>query len=373
MAGRKLVFVLAAAGIGAGIASAHLQGARPEPEPPLFSPAPNPFEDGVYATGIVESYQAHGQNTNLYPEVSGVVTEIRAEEGQAVARGDVLVVIDDSVQRATTAQLRAQAEAARALLDELRAQPLREVLLVSRAQVELAAANLETAQVALAKQKRSHDLDPRSVSKDALDAAVNAARVAEASLAVATRQHQLTQAGAWRYEIENQERLYQSARKAHRSARALLTKYRIKAPRDGVVLSVQAAVGSYVSPQGVYSTYTQSHDPIAVMADAGRLAVRCYLDEILIPRIPEPSRLEARMFIRGTDTSVALEFVRVQPYVSLKIQLSNQRTEKVDLRVLPLVFRFSAPEGTTVYPGQLVDVYLSQPRPVAEPQAEAAP
>ena len=42
----------------------------------------------------------------------------------------------------------------------------------------------------------------------------------------------------------------------------------------------------------------------------------------------------------GTDLKVPLEFIRVQPYISPKIELSNQRQEQVDLRVLPVVFRF---------------------------------
>ena len=66
------------------------------------------------------------------------------------------------------------------------------------------------------------------------------------------------------------------------------------------------------------------------------------------------------MSVRGTDVKVPLEFVRVQPYVSPKIQLSNQRQEKVDLRVLPVIFRFQKKGLTTVYPGQLVDVFVGQ-------------
>jgi len=69
-------------------------------------------------------------------------------------------------------------------------------------------------------------------------------------------------------------------------------------------------------------------------------------------------RLQATMFIRGADRRIPLEFVRVQPYVSPKIELSNQRTERVDLRVLPVIFRFSPPQDLSVYPGQLVDVYV---------------
>jgi hypothetical protein len=66
------------------------------------------------------------------------------------------------------------------------------------------------------------------------------------------------------------------------------------------------------------------------------------------------------MSIRGTDINkVPLEFVRVQPYVSPKIELSNERQEQVDLRVLPVIFRFEKKDAP-VYPGQLVDVYIGR-------------
>ncbi len=61
---------------------------------------------------------------------------------------------------------------------------------------------------------------------------------------------------------------------------------------------------------------------------------------------------------RGVDRRIALEFVRLQPYVTPKIELSDQRQERVDLRVLPVLFRFKKPADLAVYPGQLVDVYI---------------
>ena len=44
------------------------------------------------------------------------------------------------------------------------------------------------------------------MSKDALDGAINAAAVAKANLEVAKKQYELTKAGAWIYDIRNQER-----------------------------------------------------------------------------------------------------------------------------------------------------------------------
>lgn len=142
---------------------------------------------------------------------------------------------------------------------------------------------------------------------------------------------------------------------------ALLSKYTIKAPSDGVVLSINAATGSYISPQGIYGTYTDGMNPVLVMGSTqNRLAVRCYIDEILVPKLPPADRMQAKMFIRGTKTSIPLEFVRMQPYISPKIQLSNQRTERVDVRVLPVIFRFEKSQDIAVYPGQLVDVYVGE-------------
>ena len=243
-----------------------------------------------------------------------------------MTQGTPLVQLDDTIQRATVEQQKSQAEAAQAMLDELRAQPRKENLEVARAQVEMAQASLKTvAGLPSRSSMSSYKLDPESVSKDALDNAINAQKVAKANLEVVTRQYELTKAGAWVFDIKNQEKQAEALGKAYAASNALLAKYTLKAPSDGVVMSINATVGSYVSPQGAYDTYTQGFGPVVVMGTSkGTLAVRCYIDEILIPRLPPADKLQAQMFIRGTNTKIPLEFVRVQPYVSPKIQLSNR-------------------------------------------------
>lgn len=346
-------------GILAGLLSAYLYGVEKKPLPPAFQPAPNPYEKGIYANGIIESYQANGANINIYPEVSGRIIQILVAEGDSTRQGTPLIIMDDSVQRGITEQQKSQAEAALAMLEELRAQPRQEVLEVNIAQLELARANLKTSQDQLDKQKISYELDPRSVSKDALDNAINAVKVAKANLEVSQRQYDLTKAGAWIYDIRNQENQYNALTKAFMSSSALLDKYTIKAPVDGVILSINGAIGSLISSVGTYNTYTQGFDPILVMGRSEtHLNVRCYIDEILIPKLPPPSEMKAQMFIRGTNIMVPLEYMRVQPYVTPKIELSNQRTERVDVRVLPVIFKFKRPADVHLYPGQLVDVYV---------------
>jgi HlyD family secretion protein len=352
---------LAILGVLAGLVSAYYYSLQKKPLPPVFEPAKNPYEKGLYVNGIIESYQSHGENINIYPEVSGRVTQILVAEGEVVHKGTPLIKIDDSVQKATAEQQKSQAEAALSLVEELKAQPRKENLDVAAAQVELARANLKSAQDALAKQMRSFELDPQSVSKDTMDNAENAVKVAKANLGVVERQFELIKAGAWSYDIQNQEKQYNALSKAYMASNALLAKYSITAPADGVILSINASVGSYISSQGAYGTYTQGFGPVLVMGSSeAYMGVRCYIDEILIHRLPQASKMNARMFIRGTEISIPLEYVRVQPYVSPKVELSSQRTERVDVRVLPVIFRFERPKDLPVYPGQLVDVYIGE-------------
>ena len=66
------------------------------------------------------------------------------------------------------------------------------------------------------------------------------------------------------------------------------------------------------------------------------------------------------MSIRGSNIKVPLDFVRVQPFVSPKIELSDQRQERVDVRVLPVIFKVEKPKDVNLYPGELVDVYIGE-------------
>jgi len=287
-----IIFALAVIGVLAGCIGAYIFGFQRKAQPPVFTPVSNPYSSGIYANGIVESYQPSGENINIFPEVSGPVVKVLVKEGQQVSAGSVLFTIDDSVQKAT---------------------------------VELAEATLKVDRDQYDKDLASYDIDPKSISKNVLDTAKDTVDQAAAAL---------------------------------KAARALLKKYTLKAPIDGIVLAVNAAVGSYVSSQGNYDTYTQLFNPLIVMGSPQEyLAVRCYVDEILISRLPSGYHIKAEMSITGTNIKVPLEFVRVQPYVSPKIELSNEKQEQVDLRVLPVIFRFEKKDAP-VYPGQMVDVYI---------------
>jgi HlyD family secretion protein len=355
----KIIFTLSIVGVLAALVAAYLFGMERKAQPPVFKPVSNPYESAIYANGIIESDQSSGENINIFPEVAGRITKVLVHEGQQVSAGTTLFIIDDSVQKPTTEQLRLQSEAALAVLNELKAEPRMETLAITVAQVGLAESNLKVARDQYNKDRASYDMDPKSISKDALDTAEDTVNQASAALDVARKQYELTKAGAWSYDIVNQQKQYDALKQAYKAANALLQKFTVKAPVGGVVLAVNATTGSYESSQGSYDPYTELFDPAVIMVPSqDHLAVRCFVDEILVSQLPSAWHIHAQMSLRGSYTNkVPLEFVRVQPYVSPKIELSNERQEQVDLRVLPVIFRFEK-KDIPVYPGQLVDVYI---------------
>jgi HlyD family secretion protein len=94
--------------------------------------------------------------------------------------------------------------------------------------------------------------------------------------------------------------------------------------------------------------------------DDNRLHVRAYVDETLVHELPAPSKLTGRMFIRETNASVPLMFVRVPQCVSLKLERSNEWQERANVPVLPVIFRFDPAPDLAVHAGQLVDVYIGE-------------
>ena len=229
----NVIFGLAIVGLIGALVAAFLFGVQRKAQPPVFAPVSSPYDSAIYANGIIESDQSSGSNVNIYPEVSGPVTKVFIHEGQEVAAGAPLFTIDDSIQRANTEELRLQAEASLSVLNELKAEPRPETLAVSAAQVGQAESNLKAAKDQYDKDRASFDIDPKSVSRDVLDTAEDATKQAASGLDVARKQYELTRAGAWSYDVANQEKQYG----------ALLQAYEVS--YDSKTLAVGFQVGTY--------------------------------------------------------------------------------------------------------------------------------
>ena len=66
---------------------------------------------------------------------------------------------------------------------------------------------------------------------------------------------------------------------------------------------------------------------------------------------------------------LALKFVRIEPSVKPKTSLKGVVTERVDTRVLTVVYEIARSEGP-VYVGQQVDVFIDGSKPAAAQAAK---
>ncbi len=348
----KILIALAVLGIIAGLISAKIYSSAPKPPSPVYI-TKNPFKNGVYANGIIEPVQSSGASVNVYPEVSGEITKVFVKKGQP------LFEIDNKVQEQAVKQLYHQMKADQITYEELKNEPRKENLEIAKKQVSYAKAQEELQKSVYEKLLNSYKLNPKSVSKQDLDNAKYQFKVAKKNLELAIANYNLVKAGAWSYDINAAYQRYMADKYAYKEALELLHRYTVKAPSDGEVLELNVAVGDYASPNGVYNTYTRGYSvPVRLGAKTDELQVRAFIDEILLAKLPPIKDLKGIMFIRGTNISIPLKFVAVEPYVTPKIELSNETTERVDVRVLPVIFRFKKPKDVNIYPGQLVDIYL---------------
>ncbi len=114
------------------------------------------------------------------------------------------------------------------------------------------------------------------------------------------------------------------------------------------VLQVNVRPGEYVGAPA-----TQA---LIVLGNIERLHVRVDIDEHDIPRFDRNAKAIAKL--RGNPRlEFPLTFVRVDPYVIPKRSLTGDNTERVDTRVLQVLYSLDAGDEK-VFVGQQMDVFI---------------
>jgi len=243
----------------------------------------------------------------------GVVARVAVQAGNRVSKGDLLFEIDARDARARAVE--------------------------ARAAVEQARAQLRTAEVELAEAGRLLALydsveDPRAVAQaEVIDRRGNRDRAA-------------AQLGLARAQLEQ-------ARAQLESAETEVVLHQVRAPRAGEVLQVRTRPGEYATAGPAPGN---SSEPLMTLGETQPLHVRIDVDESEIERVDlgAPAIVSPRGNARRRTQAV---HVRTEPLVVPKRSLTNQATERVDVRVLQLVYALP-PEARDFYVGQQVDAFI---------------
>jgi HlyD family secretion protein len=321
------------------------QAARPlPPARPAAEPATAPFESKIAGAGIVE---ARSQNIAIGAAVSGLVASVEVQVGARVRKGDALFHLDDRDKAAELAVRQSAVESARAELARLQALPRPEDLPPAEARVATAESVRADAEQQLSLAEGVQD--KRAISLQELDRRRYALQTAKAQVEQSRADLLRIRAGAWAPDLELARAALRSAEARVAAQRTELERMIVRASVDGTVLAVNVRPGEFAQAG-------PGAAPLMLLGDIERLHVRVDIDENDAWRFKPGSK--ALAFVRGNrELSVPLEFVRVDPYVIPKRSLTGESIERVDTRVLQVLFAFD-PAALPVYVGQQMDVFV---------------
>jgi multidrug efflux pump subunit AcrA (membrane-fusion protein) len=318
------------------------QQTPPKLEPPV-TPARSPFGKGVAGAGLVE---AQTENISVGTNLPGIVWEVHVKVGQKVKPGQPLFRLDARALEREKAIRKAAVDAARAQLDKLKKMPRKEEVPALEARRDEARANL-------ADQEDQHRRARRLWSQKAIGEEEwvrrdQAVKMAKEQLRKADADLDLLRAGAWAPDRKIAEVNVESAQAQLAQTETELDRLTVRALVAGEVLQVNVRPGEYVS--------TRDGQALIVLGNVDRLHVRVDIDEHDIPRFR--ADLRARAMLRGDPRQqFPLTFVRVEPFVIPKKSLTGDNTERVDTRVLQVIYSVDT-RGHRLYVGQQLDVYI---------------
>lgn len=311
---------------------------------PPFAPPQTSLTERIAAVGLIE---AGSENIAIAPALPGLVMAVHVEAGERVARGAPLFSLDTrdrEAERAVAEQALTLAEAER---ERLRQAPRAEALPALEARVAEAVQRLADAQVQL-ELLESVD-DPRAVRReDRLRRGIEVKR-AQATLAAARADLALVAAGSWSADLAVAEASVALARARLAAVAVAIERLTVRAPREGVVLRVDVRVGEFADA-------SRRDTPLLTFGDAGILHVRTEIDEYEAHRLMAGAAAEASP--RGhAQRRLPLEFVRSEPHVIPRRQLTGDVTQRVDTRVLQVIYRLTG-DTTGLRIGQQMDVFI---------------
>lgn len=318
---------------------------KPLPQlPPPIEPSRNPFSNTVAGAGMVEPQT---ENITMGSPMAGVVVEVMAKVGTKVQPGDPLFRLDDRQLRSEYALRKAMLADARAQLAKLEAMPRQEELPAAEAKVREATSDFENQ---TAQFRRSEKLmKDKAISEEEYIDRRQKMVQAQERLNMAIADYDLLKAGAWEPDKAVAKAAVARVESQVKQIETELDRLTVRALVDAEVLQVNVRPGEFVGAPPAESA-------LVILGNVNKLHVRVDIDEYDIHRFRTDAPAQASL--KGQpQTKLPLTFVRVEPYVVPKKSLTGDNTERVDTRVLQVIYAVDSSQQR-LFVGQQLDVFI---------------
>ncbi len=152
------------------------------------------------------------------------------------------------------------------------------------------------------------------------------------------------------YQMELAQQQVATAQEAVNVIKTNIERSTVLSPIDGEVLQLNVRPGQLATADGY------AGEPLILFGDTKYYHLRVDIDEEDAWRIVKGSPAQA--YVRGNATiTFPLEYVYTEPYIVPKKVLTGANSERVDTRVLQVVYRFEK-DTYPIYAGEILDVYI---------------
>ncbi len=305
----------------------------------LNNGAVNP--DSVTASGTIEATEVQ-----MAFRMAGILAQRPVEEGDSVASGQLIAVLDSREQQARINEASAAVEVARATLQDLERGYRPEEIAQAEAGVREAQVQLNNLRD---QAQRSRDIFPTGgVSKDKLDNDTAAANAAAARLRSAQEKLKLLRSGYRSEQIDTARARVAQAEAALATLKVQLDDMSAHAPLAGVITRTHAEVGETVG----------AGQPVATLAELARPKLRVFIPESLIGRIKLGAAAEV-----SVDAYPGRKFPGKVTFVSPEAEFTPKNVQTQEERVKQVFavdVRMDNNDGT-LKPGMPADVVIQAP------------
>lgn len=323
----------------------------------LANGATNAVTQARYIGGI-GLIEPAGEAISIGSQVPGIVTSVKVKPGDQVKRGEPLLVVDDRASQANLLVAKSNLAAQKAKLLESLGQiaPARARVESAQAMVDQSKASRFNAKQELSRAEKlggNNSMSMQELDLSRLNVLLADSRVmeTEANLRDAQGKLDLLAGKDSAPSILVQQAAVDQASAQVAKEEVELQLRTILAPIDATVLQVKIRAGEF-APAAILDT------PLMVLGVTNPLHIRVDIDESEIPRFKPQAKAYAS--VRGRpEVKVALEFVRIEPYVIPKKTLNGGVSERVDTRVLQIIYSV-LPTQIEANTGQQVDVYIEE-------------
>ena len=304
----------------------------------------SPFHSYITGIGIV---QASSENIFIGTPINRIVEQVLVKVGMEVKKGTPLLKFENRDLESILFEKQIAYDITLAKLAKLEALPRQED--VRTAESALKSAQIDTLQARNELEMALSVEDTRAISQEEVNKRRYRFEQARSKEQQAEINLDTIKAGTWKPDIHIAQLETEQAKANLEKSKTDIERTVIRSPIDANVLQIKIH-------EGELPPADSSRNPQMIIGNTEEKYLLVSINQYNAPYFR--SNAPAVAFLQGDNrVQFPLQFIRLEPYLVDKQNLSNDIADKVDTKVLNVIYSFNS-EADGLFVGQQMDVFI---------------